>query len=146
MHQLGLDGGIRRMVEVRRAADQLEFRDASISVNGTSMIEKTIFHRAFSGDERLWRVFWLLWIPFVVLVVVVRRTLIEIVPDGALHSSWLFYLSALFFGICATWCLVALWKCSSNVQFRVFCWLGRLYVVIRFIGLIQAAGTLLRTT
>jgi hypothetical protein len=91
-------------------------------------------------------VFWLLWIPFVVLVVVVRRTLIEIVPDGALHSPWLFHLSALFFGICATWFLVAVWKCSSNVKFRMLFWAGRLYVVIRFIGLIQAASTLLRAT
>lgn len=108
---------------------------------------KTIFHRAFSGNERLWKVFWLLWIPFLALVLFVRRILIEIASSEATRSSpWSLYLLFLCFGICSIWLLIALWKCSSNVKFRVFFWVGRVYVVIQFMGLIQAAGTLLRTT
>jgi hypothetical protein len=110
-------------------------------------MSKTIFHRASSGDERLWKVFWLLWIPFIVFIVFARRTLIEFISRDAMRSSsWLFYLPSLLFGICTVWLLIALWKCSSNVKFPVFFWLSRLYVVIRFISLIHAAGALLRAT
>lgn len=110
-------------------------------------MDKTIFHRAFSGTERLWKVFWLLWIPFVIVVVSVRRGVVAMVPADAPSSShWLSYLLSLGIGICTTWFLIALWKCSSNVKFRMFFWVGRAYVVIRFMALAHTAGVLLQMT
>jgi hypothetical protein len=112
-----------------------------------STMKKTIFHRAFSGSERLWKVFWFLWVPFVILVVSARRGFSAMVPGDVLSSSHsLSCLLSLGVGICTTWFLIALWKCSSNVKFRVFFWVGRAYVVIRFMALVHAAAVLIQAT
>lgn len=104
-----------------------------------------IFTRAASGTERLYKVFWLLWVPFLVLAVFVRKHAQGLVSDGIWQSSdWPGYICCLLFGITAVWLLIAIWKCASNTSLRVWFWLSRIYVVAQFLGLLKAAAIVVR--
>jgi hypothetical protein len=108
-------------------------------------MEGRIFARAARGSERLYKVFWLLWVPFVILTILARRFAAELAPNGIGRSSaWPEYIAFIAFGIAAAWLLVAIWKCAPNVKFRIWFWLSRVYVVIQFLGLLQAMLMLAR--
>ena len=74
-----------------------------------------------------------------------RRFATDVGPDGIGRSSaWPEYIGFIAFGIAAAWLLVAIWKCAPNVTVRVWFWLSRVYVVIQFLGLLQAMLMLAR--
>jgi hypothetical protein len=105
-----------------------------------------IFTRAASGSERLYKVFWLLWVPFLVLTVLIRKHTQGLASEGIGRSlGWPEYIGYLAFGIVAAWLLIAIWKCASNVSLRIWFWLSRIYVVVQFLGLLQAVAILVRT-
>ena len=104
------------------------------------------FSRAASGSERLYRVFWFLWVPFLVLTVIIRMHTVSSGPQGIGRSSaWPEYLGYLTFWIAAVWLLIAIWKCAPDTSLRIWFWLSRIYVVAQFIGLLQAMAMLLRS-
>lgn len=105
-----------------------------------------IFTRAASGTERLYKVFWLLWVPLLVLTVFVRKHAQGLASDWIGRSSdWPEYIAYLVFGVTAVWLLIAIWKCASNTTLRVWFWLSRIYVVVQFMSLLKAAAILVRT-
>ena len=106
-----------------------------------------IFSRAASGNERLYKVFWVLWMPFLLLTMIARKFAAGAPSDGVDRSSvWPEYVGLIAFGIAAAWLLIAMWRCAPNVRLRIWFWLSRVYVVIQFLGLLQAALMLARVS
>jgi len=105
----------------------------------------SIFARAGSGSERLYKVFWFLWVPFLALTLLIRKLTPGLAWEGFdRSSSWTEYVGYLAFGIIAAWMLISIWKCASNVNLRVWFWLSRIYVVVQFLGLLQTVAIFVR--
>jgi hypothetical protein len=89
-----------------------------------------IFTRAASGSERLYKVFWLLWVPFLVLTVLIRKHTQGLASEGIGRSSgWPEYIGYLAFGIVAAWLSV-----TASVSSHAFAWAAsrrRIQPVIR---------------
>lgn len=107
-------------------------------------MKTTIFKRAAAGNEKLWKVFWLLWIPYVILSFLISRFSTRMVDAHTGKLPLLAFMLTLALLVGLLWLLIALWKCSRNVRFSIFFWLTRVYVALQFIGLLGAAGKLLQ--
>jgi hypothetical protein len=81
-----------------------------------------IIARAANGSEQLYRVFWLLWMPFSVLTMMVRKHTHGLDAGAGIvrSSAWPYYIGYVAFGIAVTWLLLAMWKCAPNVKLRIW--------------------------
>jgi hypothetical protein len=93
--------------------------------------------RTYTGQERLWKVFWLGYIapllPLTIAFGIFKET-------GVGAPSW---VSATFFiavFLYQAWLAIAMWRCAPNVKRRTFFFLGRVFAV--FIGLMTLGAAL----
>ena len=84
-------------------------------------------HRAISGNERLWRVWWLWGIP-VALAASALTVVAGLARDEALYATGAL-LDALKVLVYAGW-LVAAWRCAPNVEDAFWKHAGRAAVAL----------------
>jgi hypothetical protein len=97
--------------------------------------------RAWRGEERLWKVWWLLGLVLGVLGMLLRQALVEGVPTQEALASFMPMLAAsALFAPYLVWCKMA-WSCANNVDWKywgiiakILIALGLLQSVVAFIG------------
>jgi hypothetical protein len=92
--------------------------------------------RTYSGQERLWKVFWLGFIaPLIPLTIglgVFKET------SGSL-PSWAAFVFFIVVFLYQAWLAIAMWRCAPNVKHRAFYFLGRLFAAFLVLMLLAAA-------
>ena len=82
--------------------------------------------RAYTGQERLWKVFWLGFcaplLPFTIALGIFKETS-ERLPSWATLT---FFLATCLY---QTWLAIAMWRCAPNVKHRTFYFLARLFAI-----------------
>jgi len=91
--------------------------------------------RALSGEERLWRIWWLGAIPVVLLVTLLMFAAEWVRLEG--HHSWGEFLDVLKLLVYAAW-FIAAWRCAQRAERPVARAAGRLAVAA---GVLAAAFT-----
>lgn len=103
------------------------------------MIE--FFRKAWRGEERLWKVWWLVGVPLGILGGAVSVWLEEASKPGSGMSS--LFPTATFFALVAAyfaWCNMA-WGCAKNVETKVW---GTIAKVLIILGLMRFAIDLIK--
>jgi hypothetical protein len=90
--------------------------------------------RTYSGQTRLWRVFWLGWVPPAILI---NITFELIRGQRVAVFAFVFVVSVYQF-----WAAVALWRCAPNASHRAYTFLGRSVSVLQWIALFGVISNL----
>lgn len=102
------------------------------------MIRDTWIQKAYSGQAKLWRVFWYGYvgtlIPVTILSGIARELTFKqpgaVLPFVVFVVVWLLY----------AWLMVSLWRCAPNSSNRIFLLLGRAWALL--LAIILASGVL----
>lgn len=97
------------------------------------------FKRCWTGQEKLWKAFWLGGL----LVAVSTRVLTEIAWQ--LHLSlvlWIILGIVVLLG--NLWWLVSVVRCSDNTSNRLWCWAARIFAFINFVSLLANVALALK--
>jgi|ERR1019366_22795 hypothetical protein len=88
------------------------------------------FRRAWRGEEKLWRVFWL----YSVLVPLTAYLFLIVLPIR-IYATPLVTYSYFFVGWAALncWLIVPMWRCGDNTNWWVWTRLARINVLIMFV-------------
>ncbi len=100
------------------------------------MFKNTWITKAYSGEAKLWKVFWFGYIgtllPITVLTGLAKEAVVKtpasIFAFAALLAVWLFY----------AWLALSLWKCAGNSSHRAYALLGRLWSIVLCIFVLSA--------
>lgn len=103
---------------------------------------KNILQRSFLGEARLWKVFWLIYLPITVVFVLARKVAIEIfLKSGNSDILYFVILLSLVFGV---WIIVSIWRCARNVEWKSMFYLARAWVCLYALSVFAAAMSLLQ--
>jgi hypothetical protein len=100
--------------------------------------------RAWRGEEKLWKVFWIWWLLTVVVLIVILVLLIPVAavaffpmlpPFVGLLGLFLMiptFVSVLFIIILPyiVWVCVSVWRCAWNAKLRIWGYLSRVIVIL----------------
>jgi hypothetical protein len=104
--------------------------------------------RAWKGEERLWKVFWLYNILYMYILAQLSNFLLAVGASGeknGFNNTKVFVLiSSLVFIIYMIWAVCSLWKCAFNVERKWWGYIVRTYVVLFVLGLLLVTTQLLR--
>jgi amino acid transporter len=95
----------------------------------------SMFRRAWRGEERLWKVWWLIGIPQSVVLALLYVNVLQKTPHSMVYVPALVLYIVVYFA----WVRVA-WLCAPNVKRGI--WTAVSYVVI-VLGVLNLAKTLL---
>ncbi|HEY4697244.1 MAG: hypothetical protein A3J49_12470 [Gallionellales bacterium RIFCSPHIGHO2_02_FULL_57_16] len=108
---------------------------------------KSAMKRAWNGEERLWKIFWLYNILGVLFFVVIGKFcqafLIAAENNNRSYIGMTIFMSVIMILSIPyiIWALISLWRCAFNAGWKGWGYLGRAYVVwcgVSFIGVILA--------
>lgn len=91
--------------------------------------------KAWHGEERLWKVFWLYTVlgSFLILFLLQFLQAVGLSAEKNGHSTtWILVLIGLltiFLLAYSVWTITSLWKCAFNVSWKGWGYLGRAYVI-----------------
>ncbi|MBN8542996.1 MAG: hypothetical protein J0M34_01895 [Alphaproteobacteria bacterium] len=94
------------------------------------MIES--FKQASSGQEKLWKVFWLwgfIGLFAVGVVTVLLMILTEMISLGSVARILISLIILVYF----LWVVFAVWRCAFNVNWKIWGYLVRVYIVLQIV-------------
>lgn len=98
------------------------------------MAVATTLVEALTGKTRLWRVFWLGFIPLVFLLTAISYAVVFFAIG---MPPWKFGLVMSVLGVFSLLLLfvawTAIWRCAWNARFRFWGYVARLFVVVYFV-------------
>ncbi|BEH27446.1 Uncharacterised protein [Burkholderia pseudomallei] len=95
--------------------------------------------RAWRGEERLWKVWWLLGMPLNLIGVAAA----EWFQSGGLSPALILGLFTIYSALYFAWCN-AVWGCSKNVDNRLWMYVARVLVVLGLIRYFQEVAQSLK--
>ena len=105
----------------------------------TKKIQISAIARAWKGEERLWRVFWIYVILGSVVINLVQTILVSIETAGEITRVWNIiivgvwsFISLLYF----IWAMTSLWKCAFNTRWKGLGNLSRAFVILVLISVL----------
>lgn len=103
---------------------------------------KGFLSRCYAGEERAWKVFWLVYLPCAIAFYVLFRVLVErSVSSG---STTELFIATLLYCIFGVWIVVAIWRCAHNVAWRPMFYVARMWAGIGAVSVFTTASQLLR--
>lgn len=100
------------------------------------MIKNTWITKAYSGQARLWQVFWFGYIgtllPVTILATIAKEEAVKtpssILAPGILLTLWLLYV----------WLAISMWRCSDNSSHRAYALLGKIWSIVLGVFILSA--------
>ena len=96
--------------------------------------------RAWRGEEKLWKVFWL----YDVLVGFGFNFIDAIIKNGFGSKSIEYILFDIMYFVYAIWLFISLWRCAFNTEWKFFSYIARIFAVLPIIlimaGLLIGGG------
>jgi magnesium-transporting ATPase (P-type) len=100
------------------------------------MLKNTWIPKAYSGEAKLWKVFWFGYIgslfPVTILTNIAKESLVKT------PSSNFAFATLLVVGLLYAWLAISMWRCSSNSNHRAYKLLGKLWSIIIGIFVLSA--------
>ncbi|CAG9260428.1 conserved hypothetical protein [Paraburkholderia unamae] len=94
-----------------------------------------MFMKAWRGEERLWKVWWLFGLPYGIVAGFILRTCVLLeVSTLALLAVVMLYAAGLFL-----W-MVCAWRCAPNVRKSVWTSTSRALIVLQTVALVWQAA------
>jgi len=85
------------------------------------------FKRAWKGEEKLWKVWWLFGVPLNIVSKILQKMSEMAPPPIPIQVIWLLLLCA--FVLWVYWC-IAVWRCAPNVETKSWTYVARALVVV----------------
>lgn len=103
------------------------------------MLKKFWIANAYSGDARLWKVFWFGYVATLLPVTILSNIAKEIaVRNPASIFAFVVFLSV---WLLYAWLAISLWRCAKNSDHKAFTLLGRIWAVV--LGIFLLSGLIL---
>jgi threonine/homoserine/homoserine lactone efflux protein len=96
--------------------------------------------RTYSGEERLWKVFWLGYMAPLLPLTIGFGIYKE---KSANFPAWVGFVFLMVILLYQAWLAIAMWHCAPNVKHRAFYFLGRLVAGLMGVMVIAAGFQLL---
>lgn len=125
--------------------DKVDDSDPALIPAATTEKRMFIVKRAWKGEERLWKVFWIFNVLGFYVIGFMQQVVISIESAGALNHGYGRLLTILF-GLLTIiyfiWAITSLWRCAFNTGSRVWGYLGRVFVVAVIVSLVGIIATI----
>ncbi len=92
--------------------------------------------RAWQGEERLWKVWWLVGVPFVLIA-----NFLSIATQRFVGDSLLLTVESIVFVVVNVVLLSVAWRCAPNVDNKMWTLIARIVIVL---GLVRMASDFLK--
>jgi hypothetical protein len=103
------------------------------------MLKNSWIANAYSGDAKLWKVFWFGYIGTLLPVTILSNIAKEIAKKNpaSIFANEIYVVSWVLYA----WLAISLWRCSKNSSHKGFILLGRFWAVV--LGIFLLSGLLL---
>lgn len=103
------------------------------------MLRNSWIANAYSGEAKLWKVFWFGYIGTLLPVTILTNIAKEIAVKNP--ASVFAYVVFVVGWVLYAWLAISLWRCSKNSSHKGFMLLGRIWTIV--LGIFLLSGLLL---
>jgi len=88
------------------------------------------FKRAWKGEEKLWKVWWLFGVPLNIVSTIIEK--MSDMKSPPMPMGILVALLFVMFALWVYWCIAA-WRCAPNVETKSWAYIARGLIVVSII-------------